>query len=88
MSTYISPEPDGPVTYEQWLRTRIAQPGLVCGPDVIDSRRWWEYLPGLNPYAGLEAQARAAERDDLGREAASPARASAQAEPAAEPEAG
>jgi hypothetical protein len=79
VSTYISPEPDGPITYEQWLRTRIAQPGLVCGPDVIDSRRWWEYLPGLNPYADLEAQA---------REAASPARASAQAEPAAEPEAG
>jgi len=30
---------------------------------VIDHRPWWQYLPGLNPYADLERQARQAERN-------------------------
>lgn len=55
--------PEGAITYEQWLLYRIANPGVTCGPDVIDTRSWWQYLPGLNPYADLKQRARAAERN-------------------------
>jgi hypothetical protein len=55
-------QPDGAITYEQWLRGRIASPGKDCGPPVVDDRPWWQHLPGLNPHAGLERQARAAGR--------------------------
>ena len=51
-----------PISYEQWLRDRIARPGMECGPPVIDDRAWWQHLPGLNPYAELEARMRAAQR--------------------------
>lgn len=54
--------PGGAISYGQWLVNQIADPGMVCGPDVIDNRRWWQHLPGLNPYAGLEARARQARR--------------------------
>jgi hypothetical protein len=54
--------PPGAITYEQWLRARIAEPGTICGPPVIDGRPLWQHLPGLNPYRDLEQRARAAER--------------------------
>jgi hypothetical protein len=54
--------PEGAITYRAWLLNRIAQPGTICGPPVIDDRAWWQHLPGLNPYADLEQRARAAER--------------------------
>jgi hypothetical protein len=54
--------PAGAISYERWLLNRIAHPGVICGPDVIDNRPWWQYLPGLNPHADLERQARQAER--------------------------
>jgi hypothetical protein len=65
---------DVPITYEQWLQNRIAQPLAMCGPDVIDSRPWYQHLPGLNPYAGLEAQAREDARQ-AGRESQAEAEA-------------
>lgn len=55
--------PKGAITYQQWLLNRIAEPGVICGPDVIDDRAWWQHLPGLNPYAELEQRAREAERN-------------------------
>lgn len=54
--------PSGAITYGQWLQNQIADPGWVCGPDVVDDRRWWQHLPGLNPYAELEERAREATR--------------------------
>jgi hypothetical protein len=54
--------PLGAITYPQWLRNQIANPGMVCGPDVVDTRSWWQHLPLFNPYAGLEAQARKARK--------------------------
>jgi hypothetical protein len=54
--------PEGAISYAEWLRGLIAEPGKVCGPDVVDDRSWWQHLPGLNPHAGLERQARAASR--------------------------
>lgn len=53
---------DGAITYEQWLHQRVANPTMACGPTVVDDRPWWQYLPGLNPYANLERQARQAGR--------------------------
>ena len=70
--------PDGAITYPQWLANQIEHPGMVCGPPVIDDRAWWQHLPGLNPYAELEARA---------RQASKAARADAH-EPVAEAEAG
>ena len=55
-------QPDGPIPYSEWLRDRIANPGLDCGPDIVDDRSWWQYLPGLNRHAALERQVRAAGR--------------------------
>ena len=54
--------PPGTISYRQFLINQINEPGVICGPDVIDDRPWWQHLPGLNPYAGLEAQARQASR--------------------------
>jgi len=54
--------PRGAISYQQWLLNRIAEPGTICGPPVIDHRRWCQHLPGLNPYAELEARMRAAQR--------------------------
>ena len=48
---------------EQTLLNRIAEPGMICGPGVIDNRAWYQHLPGLNPYAELEERARQAERE-------------------------
>ena len=62
MTEYASPPP-GAITYGQWLRNHIANPTVICGPPVVDHRQWWQHLPGLNPYAGLERQARAAEKE-------------------------
>jgi hypothetical protein len=62
VTTYAD-RPKGAITYQQWLLNRIAEPGMGCGPDVIDDRAWWQHLPGLNPYAALEQQAREAERN-------------------------
>ena len=59
--------PKGVITYQQWLLNRIAEPGVICGPDVIDDRAWWQHLPGLNPYAELELRARKAERNSAAR---------------------
>lgn len=50
------------VSYAEFLERQVAEPGYECGPDVEDDRRWWQHLPGLNPYAGLEAQVREASR--------------------------
>ena len=61
--------PPGAISYEQWLLNRIAEPGTICGPPVIDDRAWWQHLPRLNPYAGLEARARAAQRQAADAEA-------------------
>ncbi len=55
--------PPGTITYQQWLLNRIAEPGMICGPGVIDNRAWYQHLPGLNPYAELEERARQAERE-------------------------
>ena len=60
--TELAPKPRGEITYEQWLRGRAASPREICGPPVIDDRSWWQHLPGLNPHAGLEQQAREAHR--------------------------
>jgi hypothetical protein len=49
--------PPGAISYPQWLANQVAHPGMVCGPDVFDDRRWRQHLPGLNPYADLERQA-------------------------------
>jgi hypothetical protein len=54
--------PDGAITYAEWLNRRIAEPGIICGPPVIDDRAWWQHLPGLNPHAELEQRARQAEK--------------------------
>jgi hypothetical protein len=62
VTVYADP-PKGAITYQQWLLNRIAEPGMDCGPDVIDDRAWWQHQPGLNPYAALEQQAREAERN-------------------------
>ena len=63
MTRTVDPSPrPGEISYEQWLRNRIASPGTICGPDVYDPRPWWQHLPGLNPYPELEQQARQAER--------------------------
>jgi hypothetical protein len=61
VTSHASPPP-GAISYEQWLRERIAGPAEICGPPVIDDRQWWQHLPGLNPYADLERQAREARR--------------------------
>jgi hypothetical protein len=52
----------GTISYEQWLRNQIAEPGTICGPDVHDDRAWYQHLPWFNPYAELEAQVRASRR--------------------------
>jgi hypothetical protein len=62
MSTRADPPP-GAITYLQWLLNRIAEPGAICGPPVIDDRPLWQHIPGLNPYHELEQRARAAERE-------------------------
>jgi hypothetical protein len=62
VTTYAGP-PKGAITCQQWLLNRIAEPGTICGPPVIDDRAWWQHLPGLNPYHELEQRARAAERN-------------------------
>jgi hypothetical protein len=69
MTDRVDP-PAGAITYGQWLRNRVAEPNVDCGPDVIDDRPWWQHLPGLNPYAPLERQARAA-RHQADKEAGS-----------------
>lgn len=61
MTSHADP-PRESITYEQWLRGRAANPREICGPPVIDDRQWWQHLPGLNPYAELERQAREAGR--------------------------
>ena len=58
-----APSSRGAISYEEWLRRRIAEPGKECGPPVIDDRAWWQHLPGLNPYAEVEQRAREAERN-------------------------
>jgi hypothetical protein len=62
MSRHGAPDPSA-ITYREWLERRIAQPGTICGPPVIDERAWWQHLPGLNPYADLEQRAQKAERN-------------------------
>ena len=54
--------PAGAITYEQWLNNGIKNPGMVCGPNVIDDRAWWQHLPLLNPYAELESEWRQAHK--------------------------
>ena len=40
MNTYVTePNRGGPMTYQQWLLWRIANPNVMCGPDVTDNRR-------------------------------------------------
>jgi hypothetical protein len=53
VTTYAG-RPTGTITYQQWLLNRIAEPGMIRGPDVIDHRAWRQHLPGLNPCAELE----------------------------------
>lgn len=62
---------EGALSYPEWLRWKMANPMMDCGPDVIDDRPWYQHLPWLNPYAGLEAQLRETERAarQVGREA-------------------
>lgn len=61
--TAYADRPKGAITYQQWLLNRIAEPGMICGPPVIDDRAWWQHLPGLNPYYELEQRARVAGRE-------------------------
>jgi hypothetical protein len=61
MTSRADPPPNA-ISYEQWLRNRIASPGTFCGPPVYDDRVWWQHLPGLNPYADLERRWRQAIR--------------------------
>jgi hypothetical protein len=53
--------PKNAISYEQYLRNRIAEPLATCGPPVRDTRSLWQHIPWLNPYRVLEQQARQAE---------------------------
>lgn len=56
--------PPSPISYEQWLRDRIASPRTICGPPVVDFPSFWQDLfPFLKPaeIRKLEHQARQAE---------------------------
>lgn len=55
--------PKNAISYEQYLRNRIAQPHATCGPPVHDTRSLWQHIPAFNPYRELEQQARRAERE-------------------------
>ena len=63
MTRHADPPPNA-ISYEQWLRNRIARPTTICGPDVVGFPSFWQDLfPFLKP-AGirqLEHQARRAE---------------------------
>jgi len=58
--------PRGAISYEQWLRNRIANPITVCGPDIAGPPSFWQNLfPFLKP-AGIrqpEHQARHAKME-------------------------
>ena len=66
MTRHADPPPN-PISYEQWLRNRIARPTTICGPDIADLPSFWQDLfPFLKPaeirqlehqarHAGLEA---------------------------------
>jgi hypothetical protein len=62
MITHADP-PKNAISYEQYLRNRIAEPLAFCGPLVHDTRSLWQHIPWLNPYRELEQQARQAERE-------------------------
>jgi hypothetical protein len=54
----------GAISYEQWLRNRIARPAVICGPDIADPPSFWQDLFPFHKPAGirqLEHQARHAE---------------------------
>jgi hypothetical protein len=56
--------PPNAISYEQWLRNRIASPRTICGPPVADFPSFWQDLfPFLKPaeIRELEHQARQAE---------------------------
>jgi len=65
MIRHTHPPSAGAVSYEQWLRNRIAGRGVICGPPIHGAPPFWQGLfPFLKP-AGLrdlEHQARQAER--------------------------
>jgi hypothetical protein len=55
--------PSGWISYEQWLRNRIASPAGDCGPPIADPPSFWQDLfPFLKPaeIRDLERQARQA----------------------------
>jgi len=57
--------PRGAISYEQWLRNRIARPLIICGPPVLDFPSVWQDLfPFLKTpeVRELEHRARQAER--------------------------
>jgi hypothetical protein len=62
MTRHADP-PKNAISYEQYLRNRIAEPLSFCGPPVHDTRSLWQHIPWLNPYRELEQQARHAERE-------------------------
>ena len=53
--------PKNAISYQQYLRNRIAEPLTTCGPPVHDTRSLWQHIPWLNPYRELEHEARQAE---------------------------
>lgn len=63
MTLFGDPPPHA-ISYEQWLRNRIASPSTICGPPVADFPSFWQHLfPLLKPpgIRQLEQQARQAE---------------------------
>jgi hypothetical protein len=60
VSTHRDPPADA-ISYEQWLLDKIAYPGMICGPPVIDDRALWQQIPWLNPYRELQRRVRVAE---------------------------
>jgi hypothetical protein len=63
MSTHADPPPHA-ISYEEYLRRRIADPLTICGPPVIGQPSGWSVIfPWLKPehIRQLEHQAREAE---------------------------
>ncbi|MGH3254825.1 MAG: hypothetical protein ACRDOU_05345 [Streptosporangiaceae bacterium] len=63
MTRHADPPPNA-ISYEESLRRRIAEPGIICGPPVVGFSPFWRDLfPLLKPpgIRKLERQAREAE---------------------------
>jgi len=63
MTTYAD-APKNAISYEQWLRNRIADPLTICGPPVADYPSFWQDLfPFLKPAGIRELEHRAREAE-------------------------